>query len=54
VSVPASRYSHQPPTHSIVSGAAVPKVSVAGSTTPTDLRVPSGKVIAWLTHLPSK
>jgi hypothetical protein len=41
-SVPASRYSQAPPTHSMVSGAPVPKVSVAGNTTPTDLRVPSG------------
>jgi hypothetical protein len=38
----------------MISGAPVPKVSVAGNTTPTDLRVPSGKGDAWLTHLPSK
>ncbi len=53
-SVPARRYSQAPAVHSMISGAAVPKVSVAGSTTPTDFFVPSGNVRAWLTHLPSK
>jgi hypothetical protein len=38
----------------MISGAPVLKVSVAGSTTPTDFLVPSGKVMPWLTHLPSK
>lgn len=32
----------------------MPKVSSAGSTTPTDFFVPSGYVKLWLTHLPSK
>src|SRR3990167_1637040 len=53
-SVPASLYSQPPATHSMISGAQVLKVSVAGSTTPTDFLVPSGKVMPWLTHLPSK
>jgi hypothetical protein len=38
----------------MISAAPVLKVRVAGKTTPTDLRVPSGKVSWWLTHLPSK
>lgn len=38
----------------MISGAPVPKVSVLGSTTPTDFLVPSAKVKLWLTHLPSK
>src|SRR3989338_5159844 len=54
VSLPASLYSHDPATHSMISGAPVLNVSVAGSTTPTDFFVPSGKVMPWLTHLPSK
>src|SRR6478672_5952801 len=54
LSVPSSLYSHEPATHSMISGAPVLNVSVAGSTTPTDFFVPSGKVMPWLTHLPSK
>ncbi|MNW10915.1 hypothetical protein D3C71_2082370 [compost metagenome] len=38
----------------MISAAAVPKVSVAGRTTPTDFFVPSARVKLWLTHLPSK
>src|SRR3954449_6792166 len=53
-SVPASLYSQLPATHSMISAAAVLKVSCEGSTTPTDLRVPSARVRLWLTHLPSK
>jgi hypothetical protein len=53
-SLPSSLYSQAPPTHSMISAAAVPKVSVAGSTTPTDFLVPSARVKLWLTHLPSK
>src|SRR3989338_6608865 len=53
-SVPASLYSQPPATHSMISGAPVLKVRLAGSTTPTDFLVPSGKVMPWLTHLPSK
>ena len=52
--LPASLYSQLPATHSMISGAAVPKVSLAGNTTPTDFLLPSGKVRVWLTHLPSK
>src|SRR3989338_2690055 len=52
--LPARLYSQEPATHSMISGAPVLKVSVAGSTTPTDFFVPSGKVMPWLTHLPSK
>src|SRR3990167_10188322 len=53
-SVPSSLYSQDPATHSMISGAPVLKVSVAGSTTPTDFLVPSANVMPWLTHLPSK
>jgi hypothetical protein len=38
----------------MISGAPVLKVRVAGKITPTDLLVPSAKVMLWLTHLPSK
>src|SRR3989344_8787123 len=51
---PSSLYSQDPATHSMISGAPVLKVSVAGSTTPTDFFVPSANVMPWLTHLPSK
>jgi hypothetical protein len=54
VSVPASLYSQAPATHSMISGAPVLKVRVAGRMTPTDFFVPSAKVMPWLTHLPSK
>src|SRR3954469_8826340 len=53
-SVPASLYSHEPATHSMISAAPVLKVSWAGRMTPTDFFVPSAKVTPWLTHLPSK
>src|SRR3954462_3035916 len=53
-SVPASLYSHDPPTHSMTSAAPVLKVRVAGRITPTDFFVPSARVMPWLTHLPSK
>src|SRR3989344_9589409 len=53
-SVPSSLYSQDPATHSMISGAPVLKVSVAGSTTPTDFLVPSANGMPWLTHLPSK
>src|SRR3954470_9572381 len=53
-SVPPSRYSQLPPTHSITSGAPVLKVRVAGRITPTDFFVPSASCRPWLTHLPSK
>src|SRR3989344_4220135 len=53
-SVPSSLYSQDPATHSMISGGPVLKVSVAGSTTPTDFLVPSANVMPWLTHLPSK
>jgi len=53
-SVPAMRHSHEPATHSMISGAPVPKVRVAGRMTPTDFLVPSARVMPWLTHLPSK
>src|SRR4051812_22395048 len=52
--LPASLYSQEPPTHSMVSGAPVLKVSVAGRITPTDFLVPSASTMPWLTHLPSK
>ena len=52
--LPASLYSQAPPTHSMISGAPVLKVNVAGKITPTDFLVPSAKVMPWLTHLPSK
>jgi hypothetical protein len=38
----------------MISAAAVPKVSSAGRTTPTDFLLPSASVRLWLTHLPSK
>jgi hypothetical protein len=38
----------------MISGAPVLKVRVEGKITPTDLLVPSAKVMLWLTHLPSK
>src|SRR5690554_1587005 len=38
----------------MTSGLEVPKVSLAGSTTPTDLCTPSAVTKSWLTHLPSK
>ncbi len=53
-SVPANLYSQLPAVHSMISGAPVLKVSVDGSTTPTDFFVPSANVMPWLTHLPSK
>ena len=53
-SLPASLYSQAPPTHSMISAAPVLKVSVAGSTTPTLLLVPSASVKPCETHLPSK
>src|SRR3954465_5991061 len=52
--LPASLYSQEPATHSMISGAPVLKVRLAGRTTPTDFFVPSASVMAWLTHLPSK
>ena len=54
VSLPANLYSHEPATPSMISGAPVLKVKVAGRITPTDFFVPSAKVMPWLTHLPSK
>jgi hypothetical protein len=54
VSEPASLYSQLPATHSMISGAPVLKVSVAGKMTPTDFFVPSGSEIPCETHLPSK
>jgi hypothetical protein len=54
LSLPASLYSQAPATHSMISGAPVLKVRVAGRITPTDFLVPSAKVMPWLTHLPSK
>ena len=53
-SLPANLYSQLPAVHSMISGAPVLKVRVAGKTTPTDFFVPSAKVIPWLMHLPSK
>ena len=53
-SLPASLYSQPPATHSMISGAPVLKVRVAGRITPTDFLVPSASVMPWLTHLPSK
>src|SRR6476661_1976534 len=53
-SEPARRYSQLPPTHSMISGAPVLKVRVAGRITPTDFFVPSASCRPWLTHLPSK
>src|SRR5690606_6111247 len=38
----------------MISGLLVPKVSLAGSTTPTDLWLPSAVTKLWLTHFPSK
>src|SRR5690554_1894132 len=38
----------------MTSGLEVPKVSLAGNTTPTDLCTPSAVTKSWLTHLPSK
>src|SRR5690554_765085 len=38
----------------MISGLPVPKVSFDGSTTPTDLWLPSAVTKLWLTHLPSK
>jgi hypothetical protein len=52
--VPASWYSQLPATHSMISGAPVLNVKVAGKITPTDFLLPSAKVSWWLTHLPSK
>ena len=54
LSVPSSLYSHEPATHSMISGAPVLKVRVEGKITPTDFFVPSASVMPWLTHLPSK
>src|SRR3954465_1038345 len=53
-SPPASLYSQAPATHSMISGAPVLKVRVAGRITPTDFFVPSARVMPWLMHLPSK
>lgn len=53
-SLPASLYSQAPATHSMISGAPVLKVRLAGKITPTDFLVPSAKVMPWLMHLPSK
>ena len=38
----------------MISGAPVLNSSLAGRITPTDLRLPSGMMMPWLTHLPSK
>src|SRR5665647_3044738 len=54
LSAPASLYSQLPDTHSMISGAPVLKVKVAGRITPTDFLLPSARVMPWLTHLPSK
>ena len=53
-SLSASLYSQPPPTHSMISGSLVLKISVLGSTTPTDFLEPPASVMLWLTHLPSK
>jgi uncharacterized membrane protein len=47
----AGPFLNSPPT---AAGVVFVQVSVAGSTTPTDFLVPSGRVKPWLTHLPSK
>src|SRR5512140_3966803 len=53
-SLPASRYSQPPATHSMVSGSPVRNVNWEGRTTPTDFLLPSARARPWLTHLPWK
>jgi hypothetical protein len=52
--LPSNLYSQKPATHSMISGAPVLNVKVAGKITPTDNLLPLAVVMAWLTHLPSK